>query len=130
VIPQKTISNYKKEIAGWERLISSFQQENVYLKSRLAELVNECYENDMLYSAESFLDDFMSHDKMISFFGDELRLQSTMINNSLSADAHLLARLKENQRRLRMDFKKAEKSFFKMKEGFYQRWREKDYRNE
>ena len=70
-------------------------------------MVNSSYENDLLFSAESYLEDFISQDRMISFFRDELKLHTKLINKCMVGGDHF-SDLKENQQRLRADFIKAE----------------------
>jgi hypothetical protein len=114
---EKTIQHCKLEVESWSRLINFFQQENVLLKSRLADFVSGSNSNDEICFAEAFLEDFLSNDKMILFFADELKIQSRLLYKEGNNDS-MYGWIMENQQRLRVYFIKAEESFFRIKQSF------------
>jgi hypothetical protein len=116
--PHPLIRQFIYEAESWKRLLAFLRQENVSFKTRLAEIVNDSTDNDLVAAAERFQDEFLSQDRMLLFLSEELAKQNKLLERELYEDGELFKEVNKNQKKLREDFKKAGELFAKVKEAF------------
>ena len=112
------IRQYVYETDNWKRLLTFFIQENVSLKTRLAEVVDVILDNEDLAIVEKFQEKFLSQDRIISFLSDELQQQKKLLEKHMYESEELFEELVKHQEKLRKEIKKTEEIFSKMKEEF------------
>lgn len=114
--PDPLIRQYVYEQEGWKRLLAFFRQENVCFKTRLAEIVTDSTDSDILLAAEMFQEEFLSQDRVIRYLSEELELHKKLFERDLYEEA--FKKVSWNQKKLRTEFKKEEALFYKVKETF------------
>lgn len=118
VYPETVIEQFIYESEEWGRLLAFLKQENVFYKSRLADVVNNSEDEDVLLAAERFQEDFLSQDRMIDFLSSELCKQAKLLQKDIYLDAGIFTELVQNQKTLRNDIQKAEEIFSRTKTEF------------
>lgn len=108
----------RDESEEWERLLNFLKQENVFSKSRLAEIVASIDDDEELARAEKFNDEFLSEDEIIVFLESELKKHRRSLEKNKHLDEELLKQLTRNQRKLRMDIRRAEEIIILTKRDF------------
>ena len=98
----------RDESEEWDRLLNFMKQENVFCKSRLAEIVASIEDEDELANAEKFNDDFLSEDEIIVFLESELKKHRKSLDKVKYLDEELINQLTRHQRKLRTDIRRAE----------------------
>ena len=116
--PQPIWRQFIYESEEWERLLTFLKQENVFYKSRLAEVVNAVNDNETLITSENFNDNFLLQDKMIDFLSGELKEHNGLLEKSLYIDGEPSGEVIRNQKKLRTDIQKAEEIFTRTKKSF------------
>jgi hypothetical protein len=118
-MPHKSvILQYTFEVNAWKRLLAFFLVENIYFKTRLAELLNSKDDEDVIENGEKFQDEFLSQDRILSFLDSEVKRQTKLLERDLYEDGELFKGVVKNQKKLRKDIKSAEGLFTKLKETF------------
>ena len=108
----------RDESEEWDRLLNFLKQENVFAKSRLAEIVASIEDEDELAKAEKFNDEFLSEDEIIGFLESELKKHRRSLEKNRHNDEELLEQLSRNQRKLRTDIRRAEEIIVITKRDF------------
>lgn len=112
------IQHFIHEIATWERLVDFLTLENVFFKTRLAELVNDSSDEHMLVIAEKFQDEFLAHDGVLSFLAAELKQQNELLSKSQKGNGRGYEAMIKSQEKVRTDMQKAEELFTQLKSRF------------
>jgi hypothetical protein len=115
------LKQYSHESKAWERLLYFFKQENVFLKTRLSEVLDNRNDTELLVSAEYFQNHFILKDELIDKLLQEIHEQEkdwkeNLINNSpvpykkqLDKKEKLRAQMqnfKENFQKIEIEFNK------------------------
>ena len=108
----------RDESEEWDRLLSFLKLENVFSKSRLAEIVASIDDEDELAKAEKFNDEFLSEDEIIGFLESELKKHRRSLDRNRHHDEEALKQLTRSQRKLRMDIRRAEEIIIITKRDF------------
>ena len=106
--PGSMLRQFIYESEEWGRLLAFLKQENVYYKSRLAEIVNAIDDEETIAKAENFNEDFLSQDRIIDFLTEELKTQAKLLEKDLYVDGGVFKDVMRHQRKLRTDIEKAE----------------------
>src|SRR6476469_9647157 len=108
----------RDEAEEWDRLLNFLKQENVFCKSRLADIVASIDDEDELAKAEKFNDEFISEDEIIGFLETELKKQRRSLDRNKHYDEEILTQLTRQQKKLRMDIRRAEEIIIITKRDF------------
>ena len=108
----------RDESEEWDRLLSFLKQENVFSKSRLADIVASIDDEDELAKAEKFNDEFISEDEIIGFLEAELKKQRRSLERNKHYDEEILRQLTRQQKKLRVDIRRAEEIIIITKRDF------------
>ena len=108
----------RDETEEWDRLLNFLKQENVFCKSRLADIVASIDDEDELAKAEKFNDEFISEDEIIGFLETELKKQRRSLDRNKHYDEEILTQLTRQQKKLRMDIRRAEEIIIITKRDF------------
>lgn len=112
------LRQFMYESEEWGRLLAFMKQENVFYKSRLAEIVNETDDEETITKAENFNEDFLSQDRIIGFLSDEVKRQSKLLQKDLYLEGEILNDVIRHQKKLRSDIGKTEEIFSGIKRSF------------
>lgn len=107
------------EAESWGRWLAFFQQENFYFKMRLADMVSNSKNDDVLVMAEKFQEDFLSQDRVISFLKEELKKQNKLLESEADGNGQLLQEISYRQKAFENNIKKEEELFYKIKDSFH-----------
>lgn len=118
VYPELILHQFVYESDEWARLLTFLKQENVFYKSRLAEVVNNVDDENIVAEAEKFNEDFLSQDRIIDFLTDELEIHNKLLQQEWYLDDDLLKDVIRHQKKLRVDVEKAEEFFSGTKKNF------------
>lgn len=117
-MPDMEISKpqFSYENRSWIRLLEFFKQENIMLKNRLAEVLEQQVGRDFLARAEQFQNKFIVKDEVI----DELRhdINSQLQDMGGNSDILLPEKLLKKQEKLRNEMEYFEKEFTSLKNEF------------
>jgi hypothetical protein len=116
--PDSILRQFIYESEEWGRLLAFLKQENVYYKSRLAEVVNTADDDDIIAEAEKFNEDFLSQDRIIDFLMEELKNHNKLFQKDWYIDGELFKDVMRHQKKLRTDIEKAEEIFSGTKKNF------------
>lgn len=116
--PDSTLRQLIYESEEWGRLLAFLKQENVYYKSRLAEIVNAIEDEEIIAKAENFNEGFLSQDRIIDFLTDELKTQVKLLEKDLYVDGGVFKDVMRHQKKLRTDIEKAVDIFSGTKRNF------------
>lgn len=111
------IKQYRHENGTWIRTLDYMQQENVYLKNRLAEIVRDKLEQTLLEQVEYFQNNFLNKDAVIALLRHDIATESQGISTQWTNDNIDLDWLAKHER-LRVDMSKMEKEFSRLKFEF------------
>ncbi len=100
----------------WNRLLEFFKQENAFLKTRLAEVVDHRTDKEFLTLAEQFQNKFIIKDEYIDELRHDVNLQQQGLNekDNEQLDRNTL----KKQEKLRNEMEYFEKDFTKLKNEF------------
>ncbi len=104
------------ESKTWNRLLEFFKQENAFLKTRLAEVVDHRTDKEFLTLAEQFQNKFIIKDEYIDELRHDVNLQQQNLNKNVDElpDRDTL----KKQEKLRNEMEYFEKDFTKLKNEF------------
>lgn len=97
------------EISTWLRLLDFQQQENVYMKTRIAEVVKGNINKEILDQLEHFQNMFLNKDAVIALLRRDILRLSPQANNGSA---------KVSQESLRRDMYKMEQEFNTLRNDF------------
>ena len=111
---------YKHENDTWLRTLDYFQQENIYLKNRLAQIAKTNINGNFLNDLEVFQTRFVDKDTVIAILRYDIALQNDLIESfdPISDDTYKGSRIMLNQNKLRDDMQQMEKEFNRLKFDF------------
>jgi hypothetical protein len=101
---------YRYELDSWHRWLTYQKEELVNCKNRLAEIINNCAEDNLLL-AEKFQEEFLA---------EESKAQTSAIENGSCQVAKEVKDLEQEQEKLRRSFWKAGELFLLIKNKFLQ----------
>ena len=104
------IRQYVYETDNWRRLLAFFIQENVSLKTRLAEVVDSILDKEDLDIIEKFQEEFLAQDTVVTFLSDELNQQVKLLERDVYEDGELFKEVVKHQKKLRKEIKKSGKN--------------------
>lgn len=100
----------------WNRLLEFFKQENAFLKTRLAEVVDHRTDKEFLTLAEQFQNKFIIKDEYIDELRHDVNLQQQGLNKK--EDEQPDRDTLKKQEKLRNEMEYFEKDFTKLKNEF------------
>lgn len=118
ISPESILNQFIYESEEWGRLLAFLKQENVFYKSRLAEIVSTTDDEDVITQAEKFNEDFLAQDRIIKFLTEELKNQNDLLQKDLYLDGQLVNDMMRHQKKLKTDVEKAEEIFSGAKKNF------------
>jgi FtsZ-binding cell division protein ZapB len=99
---------YTYEINAWLRTLDYLQQENIYMKNRIADVIQHTASTDVLEKMEHYQNFFLNKDTVITFLRRDIRELEKRKNGELPA----------MMKTLRSDMEMMEKEFSHLKTDF------------
>ena len=106
------------EIESWKRTMDFMENEIVFMKARMSQILREYPDDSLLNSIEQYLNKLLVQDKMIQIFRNDMNKHTLGIKASVQEQKLLKDNLK-NQKKLRKDIETAHAQFEKMRSDFY-----------
>jgi hypothetical protein len=117
-MPELKLKQLQYETDTWKRLLGFMQEENVHLKNRLAEVLKDKFDNNLLEEVEVFQTNFLKEDELISFLRNEVAEIDNELLKDIFIDGKIDKKIEKKISQLRKNLTNAEKSFAKMKLSF------------
>lgn len=113
------LSNYKHlqlECSELRQSLLFLKEENVMLKNRLADVLKNSFDENLLEEAESFNNDFIREDQRIHLLRNDLAMLDNLLEKNINGKAPVEIQAKIND--LRNNITIAEDQFEKMQRRF------------
>ncbi len=121
ILMKTTLYNqFKQERKAWERSLEFFKQENVLLKYRLSEMVDNNEEKKFLQMAEHFQNEFILKDERLNMLKKDLQMFSDKFIDFQNEKA-ISRKLMANHDEIRNQILELEKSFLHLSKEFNER---------
>ena len=111
------IEQFRHENETWIRTLDYMQQENIYLKNRLAAIVKNDFDKRLLEQVEYFQNSFLNKDAIIALLRHDIAKQDQVIDTEWASEG-LDKKWLSKQEKLRVDMDKMEKEFGRLKYEF------------
>lgn len=118
MILSRRLEQYKHEYRTWLRTLEFLQQENIFLKDRLTDIVKNDISTELLDKAEFFQNSFINKDTVIALLRYEIKEQNRALDEGYNNGNGLNAKIESKQGQLREDINKMESEFSKLKFEF------------
>lgn len=109
------IAYQKEEQQKWLRTLDYLQQENIFLKNQLANIIKNDISSVSLEKAEYFQNEFLNKDAVIALIRYDIAKQSKATTN---LDPEAERKTAKRHEKLRSDIEKMEKEFNRLKHDF------------
>jgi len=106
------------EIESWKRTMDFIENEIVFMKGRMSQILREYPDNSLLNAIEQYQNWLLVQDKMIQIFRNDLEKQIQAVK-SLVKDTNLLMETLKRQKKFRVEIETAHSQFEKMRGDFY-----------
>ena len=106
------------ESETWKRLLGFIADENIYLKSRLAEVLRDSSDRSLLDEAENFQSEFVQEDGRIGFLRNELAELDKLLVREVFEDGAIAKNVESKLNRIRHNMRNTELQFIKLKSEF------------
>jgi hypothetical protein len=117
-MPELKLKQLQYETDTWKRLLCFMQEENVYLKNRLSEVLKDRFNKDLLEEVESFQSSFIKEDQLIGFLRNEVAEIDSELVKEIFVDGKINKTIEKKINQLRNNLSNAEKRFGKIKMSF------------
>ncbi|MBS1687715.1 MAG: hypothetical protein JSS96_03260 [Bacteroidetes bacterium] len=107
----------KNERETWLRTLDYIQQENVFLKNHLADIIKNDIKPEMLEQVEYFQNQFINKDAVIALLRYDIANQNKLSENGTEHNGDFV-KLQAKQGKLRGDMEKMEREFSRLKFQF------------
>jgi len=106
------------EISSIKRAIDFIMEENIHLKNRIAEIIENGFNNKMLVKLEMFQSRFISEDQLIGLLRNEVAQIEQKIHREAFTEYETLAELCSKLKNLQKSMEATENQFIKLKAYF------------
>ena len=111
--------HFLQEGERWLRTLEYVQQENIYLKKLLADIIKNGMDNKLLDQVEYYHNQFIDKDTLLQFLHQDVIRQGKQVEIHESENAEVQDnRLQKRQDKLRIDMDRMENEFSKLKYSF------------
>ena len=107
----------KNERETWLRTLDYIQQENVFLKNHLADIIKNDIKPEMLEQVEYFQNQFINKDAVIALLRYDIANQNRLSEHGIEHNGDFV-KLQARQGKLRGDMEKMEREFSRLKFQF------------
>ncbi len=109
---------FKREAETWMRTLRLLQAENVALKHRLADVISNGINGELLPSLEYYHNFFIEEDRVLLLFYNDIKNQEQLLLRSCLEEKEPALKVMQQQEKIRREMSKVETVFYKKKQGF------------
>lgn len=106
------------DIETCKRLLNFIIDENVHLKNRLAEVVKDNFEKNMLEGMENYLSKFVAQDELINLLKNDISKIEKRLWEKIHEDGEIMKEIYPGLRLLQSNILKTVGLFIKLSEDF------------
>jgi len=118
VMPALKIRQLQYESNGWKRTLVFLTDENIHLKNRLSEILQENSGKDLLINAENFQTSFLRQDALIGLLKNDVSQFDKLLVSELVADELFEASVELFCQNIRIKINTVKKQFDQLKLEF------------
>ena len=119
------VQQFQHEHETWKRLLEFTQSENVFLKTRLAQITKGNTSRDLLDEIEYFHNKLLMEDNTIAMLRHDVAEQENCLKREVYEAGSMIKEVRKRQKRLRKEIEIAEQKFNKLQFEFYNFFAEK-----
>ena len=117
-MPELKLKQLQYENETWKRLLGFMKDENVYLKTRLSELLKDNFDKNLLEEVENFQSRFIKEDELIGLLRNDAAELDRLLEREIFEDGQILNQVEKQLKKLRRNIKIAQKQFARLKLEF------------
>jgi hypothetical protein len=117
---RNVLDQFRHENATWKRILGYLIEENIILKTRLSEILQNSFagDNEFLDKIEYFQNQFLKEDEIFGYLKLDILEQEQLLDPGIAEEPEKLAMIKRNQKKLTRELESAEKVFNTLKFEF------------
>jgi hypothetical protein len=117
-MPELKLKQLVYECNSWKRLLAFMREENIHHKTRLAEILKDTFNKNLLEEAENFQSRFIKEDEIINVLRDDIAELDKLLGKEFFEDGKSAREIERKLKRLRNNMFVAEQQFDKLQEAF------------
>lgn len=117
--PAVKIEQLQYECDTWKRLLGFMMDENVYLKTRLSEVLREGFGKELLEAMENFQSRFIKEDESISLLRNDIADIDKLLLKEKNSDGAVTAKTSKKIKELRNNILITMAKFSKLQSEFH-----------
>ncbi len=106
------------ESDSWKRSLGFMMEENIHLKNRLSEVLQNKIDKSLLEEIERFQSSFIKEDELVSLLRNDIAELDKLLMRERYEDGEIQKKLSRKVKTLRNNINIAEKQFLKLKSEF------------
>ena len=106
------------ESETWKRLLTFMLDENVHLKFRLSDVLQNNFDKQLLEELENFQGRFLKQDELISVLRNDLAGLDKLMVRSVIEDGKIMKEIGIKMKKIRNHINNAERQFSRLKSEF------------
>lgn len=116
----QVLVQYRHENATWKRILGYLIEENIILKTRLSEILQNSFagDNEFLDKIEYFQNQFLKEDEIFGYLKLDILEQEQLLDPANPEESDKFPLIKRNQKKLTKELELAEKVFNTLKFEF------------
>lgn len=117
-MPEIKLKQLQYEVESWQRVLRLITEENIHLKSRLSEAIQDNFDKKRLIAVEEFQTNFLKADGLIVLLRNELAELETLLVREMFEDRGMVTEITRKFKNIGTNISAAETDFIKMKSAF------------
>lgn len=117
-MPDLKIRQLQYESDTWKRLLGFIVEENVRLKNRLSEVLQDKFDKSLLEEVENFQTKFVKEDELVFLLRNDVAEYDKLLTRASFENGSLYCEIDNKLKKLRSTMPDAENQFGKLKSDF------------
>ena len=117
-MPELKLKQLQFESNTWKRLLCFMMDENIHLKNRIAEILKNDANKNLLEEIENFQNNFIRQDELISLLRHDAAELDKLLVREIFEDGEISKEINKKLKDLRNNISNTEKQFTKVKVEF------------
>jgi predicted nuclease with TOPRIM domain len=117
-LPAMKLKQINYDLDSWKRIVAFMTEENIHLKKRLAELLKDGFNEELLEEIEDYQSSFVTEDDNINQLKKYISEMDELLNREIFEDGSIRNEIDAHVKKLRNEMKKAEYEFSLLKQRF------------
>lgn len=118
MISELKLKQLQFENNSWKRLLGFLLDENIHLKNRIAEILKDDVDKNLLEEIENFQNNFIKQDGLIGLLRNDAAELDRLLLREIFEDGKIIKKIDEKLKSLRDNISITEKQFNKLKLEF------------